>query len=511
MVAAENGALPGGKVGGVGDVIRDLPIALAARGWHATVITPAYGSFNRLPGAVNTATVELPFAGARQHASIWHIPAHHSAVEHLVIEHPAMAPDGPGKIYCHDPADRPFATDASKFAFFCAALAAYVKQCSGSYDVVHLHDWHAGFYLLLRAYDPQVAALKSIRTVFTIHNLALQGIRPFAGDTSSLASWFPDLAVPLGKIVDPRYADCINPMLTAIRLADKISTVSPTYAQEILRPSDPAHGFSGGEGLETDLQQASREGRLAGILNGCEYSGFVRRPVGWQRLLDAMDATLAGWQDQELATIAAVSAATLKALPRRRPKHVLVSVGRLAAQKAALFMQLTKNDRSALETILDELGNSGVFIMLGSGNRALEDFFSEIALQRKNFLFLCGYSDLLADMLYAAGDLFLMPSTFEPCGISQMLAMRAGQPCVVHAVGGLKDTIENDVDGFEFAGDTPLLQADNFASSVKRALQLKSADPAAWKVLREHAASRRFSWSVAAERYEQELYVCANR
>jgi starch synthase len=188
-----------------------------------------------------------------------------------------------------------------------------------------------------------------------------------------------------------------------------------------------------------------------------------------------------------------------------------VSVGRLAAQKAALFMQPTTNGRSALETILDELGNSGVFIMLGSGNRALEDFFSEIALQRKNFLFLCGYSDVLADMLYAAGDLFLMPSTFEPCGISQMLAMRAGQPCVVHAVGGLKDTIENDVDGFEFAGDTPLLQADNFASSVKRALQLKSADPAAWKVLRERAASRRFSWSVAAERYEQELYVCANR
>ena len=510
MVAAENGALPGGKVGGVGDVIRDLPVALANRGWQVTVLTPAYGMFNALPGAVNTGSVELHFSGVPQRASVWCIPSHNANIEHLAIEHPALSPDGHGKIYCHDPADRPFATDASKFAFFCAALAAYIKQCDGSYNVVHLHDWHAGFYLLLRDYDPQFAILKSIRTVFTIHNLALQGIRPFAGDTSSLASWFPDLAVPLGNIVDPRYADCVNPMLTAIRLADKISTVSPTYAQEILRPSDPAHGFSGGEGLETDLQQAVQERRLTGILNGCEYSGFVRRPVGWQRLLDAIDTTLEGWQDQELATIAAVSAATLKALPRRRPKHLLVSVGRLAAQKAALFMQPATNGVSALETILDDLGTDGVFVMLGSGNRALEDFFSEIAVQRKNFLFLCGYSELLADLLYAAGDLFLMPSTFEPCGISQMLAMRAGQPCVVHAVGGLQDTVEDHVNGFVFAGDTPLLQADNFRSSVKHALQLKSADPATWKAIREHAASRRFSWALAAERYEQELYVFAN-
>jgi starch synthase len=173
-------------------------------------------------------------------------------------------------------------------------------------------------------------------------------------------------------------------------------------------------------------------------------------------------------------------------------------------------MQPTTHGRTALETILDDLGNNGVFVMLGSGSRALEDFFSEVALQRKNFLFLCGYSDQLADMLYAAGDLFLMPSTFEPCGISQMLAMRAGQPCVVHAVGGLKDTVEDKVNGYAFAGDTPLLQADDFVATVCRALQLKTADPAAWKALREHAATRRFSWAVAAESYERELYVRAD-
>jgi starch synthase len=189
---------------------------------------------------------------------------------------------------------------------------------------------------------------------------------------------------------------------------------------------------------------------------------------------------------------------------------LLVSIGRLAAQKVSLFFQTTTDGRSALETILDELGTTGVLVMLGSGNRPLEDFCSELALRRKNFVFLCGYSEMLADLLYAAGDLFLMPSTFEPCGISQMLAMRAGQPCVVHAVGGLKDTVEDTVNGYVFSGDTPMLQADDFVATVHRALQLKTADPVAWKALREHAASRRFSWAVAAESYEQELYVRAD-
>ena len=506
MVAAENGALPGGKVGGVGDVIRDLPIALAERGWQPTVLTPAYGMFNKLPGAVSVASLPLRFAGAGQIATLWRIPSGNSSVEHLAIEHPALSPDGPGRIYCHDPADRPFATDAGKFAFFCAALATWLRQVENRYDVVHLHDWHAGFYLLLRQYDPDCQSLRALRTVFTIHNLALQGIRPFAGDASSLASWYPELAVPPAKVVDPRYADCINPMLTAIRLADKIGTVSPTYAREILRPSDIAHGFSGGEGLEADLQSAAHDGRLTGILNGCEYAGFTRRPVGWQRLLAAIGDALDNWRSPEIATICAASAESLKMLPKRRPPHVLVSIGRLAPQKTALFFQQGSAGQSALESLLDELGNKGVFIMLGSGDRALEEHCCELASRRKNFLFLCGYSDVLADTLYAAGDLFLMPSTFEPCGISQMLAMRAGQPCVVHAVGGLKDTVEDNVSGFTFAGDSPPLLADNFVASVRRALQLKSANPAAWKAIQETALNRRFSWSAAAERYEKELY-----
>ncbi len=125
-------------------------------------------------------------------------------------------------------------------------------------------------------------------------------------------------------------------------------------------------------------------------------------------------------------------------------------------------------------------------------------------------MFLDGYVNKLPDMLYAAGDLFLMPSTFEPCGISQMFAMREGQPCVVHSVGGLKDTVEHEQTGFTFAGNTPIDQANNFVDAVRGALELRSADEPAWKALCDAARAERFSWDSSAEQYEQVLYAQNN-
>jgi len=505
LVAAENGALAGGKVGGVGDVIRDLPLALTARGWEATVLTPAYGMFNELPEATLLRSIPVDFAGSMQTASVWNISGADSCVTHLAIEHPLLSPDGPGKIYCNDTADRPFATDAGKFAFFCAAVAAFVQQNDNTPDVIHLHDWHTALYLLLRAYDPTCGQLQNIRAVYTIHNLAFQGIRPLANDVSSLAAWFPKLALPLPDATDPRYTDCVNPMAAAIRLADKLNTVSPTYAREILRPSDPAHGFSGGEGLELDLQQAASDGRLTGILNGCEYPRIGRRP-GWTRLLDAMSNALADWDLAAQPTMHAVAQERLANLPRRRPPLVFVSVGRVTMQKAALFLQPTAAGPTALEAILTVLGKRGVLIMLGSGDPLVEHRIGQIAAKYDNCLFLRGFSEPLAEMLYHAGDFFLMPSSFEPCGISQMLAMRAGQPCIAHAVGGLKDTIRDNVTGFLFAGDTPTAQADNFVATVVSARNMKTDSPSHWQNMRKLAAAERFSWNVAAEHYEKEMY-----
>ena len=144
--------------------------------------------------------------------------------------------------------------------------------------------------------------------------------------------------------------------------------------------------------------------------------------------------------------------------------------------------------------------------MLGSGDSALERRLIDIAEKHENFLYLRGYSEPLPDLLYKAGDLFLMPSSFEPCGISQMLAMRSGQPCVVHAVGGLKDTVRNGVSGFSFGGASPAAQALNFTRAVDRALAMRRDDPKAWQTLRASAAAMRFSWQAAARAYISELY-----
>jgi starch synthase len=493
-------------VGGVGDVVRSLPVALADRGWQPTVLVPAYGSLHLLPAARLQAEFAVEFGGATHRAQLWQVPGPDARVTQLVLEHPLLAPQGPGQVYCHDDASQPFATDATKFAFFCAALAEYLLLATNLPQVVHLHDWHTGLYLALRAALPRLARLRAVRTVYTIHNLAMQGIRPIAGHPSALRSWFPDVDFDIDRLRDPRYADCINPMAIGIRLAASVNTVSPTYAQEILRPSDPALGFYGGEGLEADLQAAQAAGRLTGILNGCDYPPRRRRP-GWQRLVAAMHAQVQTWQQGASQPAHAAALERLASLPRRRPAAVLVSVGRLTSQKAQLFLQADAAGNRAVDMILQRLGTGGVLLMLGSGDPVLEAEFTALMARHRNFVLLSGYAADLAEQLYRAGDLFLMPSSFEPCGISQMFAMRAGQPCVVHGVGGLADTVADGRTGFVFAGATPAAQAEQFVAAVGRAVDLKRTAPARWQELRAAASAEVFGWQQAAMKYETQLYA----
>ena len=507
MCAAENAALPGGKIGGVGDVVAALPAALARLGWRPTVLMPGYGALSSLPDAHYTGSITVAFGGREDELDVYTIDSETTAVRTILFEHAGFSPQGAGRIYCDDGQTRPFATDANKFALFSAACATYISSLEVAPDVVHLHDWHAAFYCLLRAFDPRFASLRQIRTVFTIHNLAMQGIRPLGGDESSLSSWFPELDYEHAAIADPRYADCINPMAAAIRLADRVNTVSPTYAREILRPNDIAHGFHGGEGLEEDLRRVASDGRLFGILNGVDYPKMDRRRPGWRRLLDACAAAIDAWRAGGAdGAILETAEARLSSLPKRRPKHVLASIGRLTSQKVALFLEPTGPDETALDGILGDLGSTGVVILLGSGDPALEEKFASLCEANRNFLFLPGYSELFADLLYRSGDLFLMPSSFEPCGISQMLAMRAGQPCVVHAVGGLRDTVRDNANGFTFDAESPLQQAALFRKTVERALDIRSNDESRWLRIREGARSARFTWDAAAMQYIGELY-----
>jgi starch synthase len=500
LLAAENDTLPGGKVGGVGDVVRDLPLALAELGLDVSVITPSYGLFHCLPGASLFRKVAVEFAGGAYVADVYRVTVADNPLEHFVVEHPLLSPNGPGQIYLGDEPGKPFAIDAAKFAFFAAILTAWVNDCDSPPEVLHLNDWHMGLIPALRQFGSADAPIRKVRIVFTIHNLAYQGVRPLQGNESSLESWFPGLVRHAHVLEDPKYKNCVNFMATAIRLCDKISTVSPSYAMEIQRPSDPMTGFRGGEGLEIELSKAHAEGRLVGILNGCMYPEDSERAPGWDELLQLIVAR------PEIMNTSQPADEWVKNRKGNQPRNLLLSIGRVVDQKVPLFLEPVRGYETALEAILDGSGPASLFIMLGSGEKELEDRFAKIARLHDNFLYLRAYVGALSGPLYASADLFLMPSSFEPCGISQMLAMRAGQPCVVNAVGGLKDTVSDAVTGFVFAGNTLAEQAENFVSCVLGALSIKQDNPSQWQKICSNAAKQRFSWEVAATAYMEKLY-----
>ncbi|MFN2288143.1 MAG: glycogen synthase [Chromatocurvus sp.] len=512
MLASENGALPGGKVGGIGDVIRDAPRALAALGHTVSIITPGYGHFSVLPGATQIGTLYTQFRGNRESVTLHRVPAHSetAGVDCLALEHPLFSSNGPGRIYVDDGPDRPFATDASRFALFCAAAASAIRdRAIPRPDVVHLHDWHSALFALLLSVEPDYAALRDIPLVYTIHNLALQGIRPLRGDNSALLSWFPDLErIPPGAI-DPRYSDCFNPVRAAINLSACVHAVSPRYADEICSEDSDF-----GCGLQPDLGLARDEGRLKGILNGCDYTSLPTPVPAYAEMLAQARNDVLRWMTGERY----VQSAHLLALHRLEhlldrtgdaphPQVLLTSVGRLTDQKLGLLCTAMPDGRLCLEHLLDDLGDHGLCMMLGNGNPGLEMTLARLAGERSNLLFFCGYSDALSDALYATGDLFLMPSTFEPCGISQMLAMRSGQPCLVNAVGGLVDTVTDGKTGFIFAGDAETPAAQALLKRFKQAFACLITQPQDYRRIREAAAAERFEWGRAATVYTQALYL----
>lgn len=510
MIAAENGALPGGKVGGLGDVIRDVPPALSRAGHSVDVLTPGYQSLSKLPGAQAVTTLDVEFAGRLETLVLFRVSAgmHGQRVTCWLLEHPLFAAGGEGMIYCSNNTE-PYAVDATKFALFCtAACRALVAGILPAPDILHLHDWHTAALLLLRRTMPAYRPLASIPAVYTIHNLAMQGVRPFGSNPSSLDAWFPGLQVDPGVVADPAHPDCLNLMRAGINLADRVHTVSPTYAREIIEPSDPAKGFIGGEGLEGDLRRADAAGRLAGILNGCEYPEQSMAPVTRQQFTTLADAALLRW----IGASRQVGAAHFLAMERlrrwqERPDGGLVvaSVGRLTAQKVGLLAGECEPGVTALDRIL---GNprTALYVMLGSGDSWWEDAMVKHMARHENFIFLQGFANTLADFLYRFCDLFLMPSTFEPCGISQMLALRAGKPCLVHKVGGLADTVGHGRNGFTFDGDSPAEQVRQMLAVYANALAMHDERPRMWQKLCKAAAASRFSWDQSIEAYEEKLY-----
>ncbi|MFK7892030.1 MAG: glycogen synthase [Granulosicoccus sp.] len=516
MLAAENDNIPGGKVGGIGDVIRDIPSALARLGSPAhdikvTVMIPAYGALHLLPDAVRQDVFTTGFRAKTERIELFEYqPGKHAGVRYLMLHHPLFAAGGAGRVYCDDDTGQPFATDASKFALFSIACITAIRDgIVSSPDVLHLHDWHTALAKVLIHYDDSFSALRDVRCVYSIHNLALQGIRPFAENSSSLQAWFPHLHYDSETLADPRWPHCINPVASAIRLASRVHTVSPSYAEEILFANNEEQGFHGGEGLENDLQHASDEGRLIGIINGIDYSATAARKLAWGTFLEKMSDELlkvTGAHEQLRSVDYVAHQRLLQWQYKDRPDHVITSVGRLTTQKIALLLEPRSDGNVPLEEILSSLNGRGIFILLGSGDRALEATCRKMAARYSHFVFISQYSTRLSSLLFSNGDLFLMPSSFEPCGISQMLAMQHGQPCIAHAVGGLIDTIHDDVDGFLFHGEDIEAKRQALVQRFNQVINLRETRPTKYSALSEVARKQRFDWEDSAKRYLQELY-----
>jgi starch synthase len=292
-------------------------------------------------------------------------------------------------------------------------------------------------------------------------------------------------------------------MLAGIRHASAVTTVSPTYAGEITRPGDHANAIYGGEGLEPALQGAHDESRLFGILNGVKYPPGAKRE-------GVDDAGLLGTILGELATEKRAGSTFYHEEVERRLRRTLDGSGRFLAssitriteQKVRLMFEKGSAGGTALESILDLLGRQGAaFVMIGSGSDGYEEALKQAFLRHESFIFLNGFYRRSAVALFRRGNLFLMPSSYEPCGITQMQAMREGQPCLVHAVGGLKDTVIEGLNGFSFNGSTLVDKVDNFVRGVARALDLHRNRPGQWAALVKAAGEARFGWEESARAY----------
>ena len=504
FAAAENDGIANCKAGGMGDVVRDVPRQISEKGDKVHVVVPSYGRLHQQ--GVLKSKLNFLLRGMQYTAELYEVKPkkEYPNVYHYVIHHPEIEAGGIAHIY-HDDPEEPFYTDAIKYFIFCTAVAEAIKKGAfGKLDIVHLHDWHSSLILFLRQYHRTYENLKKIRFVYSIHNLAIQGIRPFNDNYSSLRNWFPDVPFDEIGLQDYRYKDCINLMAVGIRLADAVHTVSPSYKEDVMKPSSPPE-FIGGEGLEKDLQLANKEKRLFGILNGCNYKNINVEEKGliYRNTVKAIFSWLQEESKKYKADFLAHTGEKIMEYVGNRPKFIVSSVARLTEQKFYFF----KRSREAFVKILKKLEKiDGIFILLGTGAPEYEELFRDISYMHKNFIFTNGQSENLIDSMYLESDLYFMPSLFEPCGISQMLSMRNGNPCLVHHTGGLIDTVKHMKTGFGFDGKTYDEKIKNMLSTFDLALDTFVNDKPTWKKIKTSAKKARFTWEKSVNEYYKLLY-----
>lgn len=457
MISSE--AAPLAKTGGLADVVGALPAALREYGDDVAVVIPRYGS--------------IDLTSARRVYD--HLPVHLGMARHDTSVYQAAAEFPLYLIDCPPLFDRTgyygssgvdYPDNHIRFAVFCRAALGVARHLFKA-DVLHCHDWQAGLvpvYLKSTfAGDPTFAG---VRTVFTIHNLGYQGLF----ERAALAEVAVDPAMfrPGGL----EFYGRASYIKGGISFADWLTTVSPTYAQEI---QTPEYGF----GLDGALR--ARSANLSGILNGVDYRE-------WSPDVDPHLPARYSADDLSGKRVCKAQLIQEFGLPPEAMDSPLIGiVSRFTRQKGT----------DILSEISGQIVREGFYLVaLGSGEPEYEDFFRKMQADHPGRIAVrIGYDNGLSHRIEAGADLFVMPSHYEPCGLNQMYSLRYGTVPVVRATGGLNDTIDEGT-GFKFAEYSGRALLD-----AVRAAGAAFADPVGWREMMLRGMQRDFSWKTSAGAY----------
>lgn len=469
IVFASAECAPFVKTGGLGDVAGSLPAALVRAGAEVIVMVPKY------------ATIKDEYKSQMEHFSDFYVSLgwrneycgleklEHDGVTYMFIDNERyFARDYPYGFF----------DDGERFAFFSKAITESLQHLPAGFecDILHCNDWQTALApVFLREFYQGLPLYDRVKTVFSIHNVAFQG--QFSDTVMEDILGVAHIPAAASQL---RCDACsINYMLGALRYADAITTVSPTYANEIQTPEF-------GEGLDGVLRERSYA--LQGILNGIDVAGFD----------PATDKRIAANYTVEDRSGKAVCKAKLQeelGLEVRDDRPLMVMVTRLTRQKGMDLVMYA----------LDRILSGGVQVaVLGTGDRDYEDGLRYFQDKYPGTMAArIEFDPALSQRMYAAADMFLMPSKFEPCGLSQIIAMRYGTLPIVRETGGLKDTVipynefTGEGTGFSFSN----FNGDEMGDAVFRAARLFWDNRDAWNQLVTQAMSQDFSWTRSADKY----------